>query len=83
MEACGDDDTSAILRGTTPVAAGRGVIPAATQQLAYKEDALRRRLGQERFDAHVARGKAMNADQILTFVADRFRQLREGPQSYR
>jgi predicted ATPase len=77
MEACGDDDTSAILRGTAPVVARRGVIPAATEELAATEDALRRRLGRERFDAAVARGTAMDADQALTFVGERFRLLEE------
>jgi len=75
MESYGDDDTSAMLRGARAVVSGRGVIALVGLQLAATEDELRRRIGRERYDAQVALGASMDADQLLTFVGERVRRL--------
>jgi tetratricopeptide (TPR) repeat protein len=72
LEAHGDDDTSAMLRGSRSVVAGRGVVPIVGDRLAASEDELRRRVGSDRHDAQVAAGRAMGPDELLTFVGQKF-----------
>jgi len=75
LQAGADDEGAAVLRGTAPVTAARSVIPLAAEQLAETVEALRRRLGDERFVACTRHGSVLDPDDIATVASERLRRL--------
>ena len=50
-------------------------LQAIIDQLATSEAAMRRRLGDDRFDACAARGRAMDDNEIATYADDKLTQV--------
>jgi len=76
LEATGSDEASATLYphgapSVLPVIGGQAII----EQLAVSEAAMRRRLGDDRFDTCAARGLAMDDDQIATYADEKLTQI--------
>jgi hypothetical protein len=71
MEAAGDDEGSATLRGAPAVVAGRRVVVRARERLAGSEQALRARMGDDAFEARRMDAQSMSVDAALNFVSDR------------
>jgi predicted ATPase len=70
LEAVGDDEGSATLRGAPPVIAGRSVFIEVKERLATTEPALRARMGDAAFEFNQANGRTLGIDAALRFVSD-------------
>jgi predicted ATPase len=70
LEAAGDDEGSATLRGAPPVIAGRAVFFKAKERLATTEPALRARIGDAAFERNQTNGRALGTDAAIRFVSD-------------
>jgi predicted ATPase/class 3 adenylate cyclase len=71
LEAAGDDEGSATLRGAPAVVAGRRVVVRARERLAATEQALRARMGDDAFEARRMDARTMSVDAALNLVGDR------------
>jgi hypothetical protein len=71
LEAAGDDEGSATLRGAPAVVVGRRVVVRAREQLAATEQALRARMGDDAFEARRMAARTMSVDAALNLVGDR------------
>jgi hypothetical protein len=82
--ALGEPEPACILAGfTTGPLAGLGVVPAADRDDAQQAlDYVRVRLGSERFEQLVARGKAMTYDQAVIYALNELDQLLGQPETH-
>jgi len=76
LEAAGDEEAAATLYphgalSVLPVIGGQALI----EQVAASEAAMRRRLGDDRFDTCAARGRVMDDDEIATYADDKLTQV--------
>jgi predicted ATPase/class 3 adenylate cyclase len=76
LEAAGDDEAAATLspHGALSVLPVIGA-QALTEQVAASEEAMRRRLGDDRFETWAARGRAMDDDEIASYADERLAQV--------